>query len=298
MKTILLTGASGFLGSHLLTKFIGEGYKVVVLKRSTSNLWRINDRIANVESYDIDQTDLNIVFKKVRIDIIVNTVCSYGRRDESVVDIVNSNLTFGLNLIEQGIKNNVRTFINTDSSLPRNTNEYSLSKAQLTDWLQLYANRIDIVNFRIEHMYGPKDDTTKFIPWLVNEMINGIGDINLTSGIQRRDFIHVEDVVNAYSLILKQSKQLNGYHQFDICKNELVEIKDLVLQIAERVRQAKDMDILERLKFGVIPYRANDLMFPDVNADRLLALGWNHTVGQKEGLDNYIDLLIKQNINK
>jgi nucleoside-diphosphate-sugar epimerase len=39
--TVLLTGATGFLGSHLLEALIQQDYSVVILKRSTSNLWRI-----------------------------------------------------------------------------------------------------------------------------------------------------------------------------------------------------------------------------------------------------------------
>ena len=54
---ILLTGATGFLGSHVLKKFVENQYEVVALKRSTSDLWRIKNVVDKVKYYDIDQID-------------------------------------------------------------------------------------------------------------------------------------------------------------------------------------------------------------------------------------------------
>ena len=56
--TILLTGATGFLGSHLLKTLVSKGYKVVVLKRSTSDMWRLKGFEHTFKSYDIDQVPL------------------------------------------------------------------------------------------------------------------------------------------------------------------------------------------------------------------------------------------------
>ena len=155
-STILLTGATGFLGSHLLESFVQQKLDIVILKRTTSNIWRINHLLDKVKIYDIDTVDFKTVFSQEKVDVIINTVCSYGRTNESLVDIVNSNLIFGLNLLDEAIKNNVKTFINTDSLLPRNLNDYSLSKAQFADWLNKRSETIQVVNFKIEHMYGPK----------------------------------------------------------------------------------------------------------------------------------------------
>ena len=150
---ILLTGATGFLGSHLLESFISQRFEVAVIKRSTSDVWRISHLLDKVAVYNIDKTKLKVIFQEVRPEIIVHTACTYGRREESIVDIINSNLIFGLDLLEESIRTNVKTFINTDSFLPRNINDYSLSKAQLTDWLKKKSNQIQVVNFKIEHMY-------------------------------------------------------------------------------------------------------------------------------------------------
>ncbi|MEN9369979.1 MAG: hypothetical protein RI952_844, partial [Bacteroidota bacterium] len=194
-KKILLTGATGFLGSHLLESFISNGIEVAILIRSTSDVWRISHLLQKVKAYNIDKIKLKVIFEEFKPEIIVHTACSYGRKNETIIDVVNANLIFGLQLLEESIKINAKTFINTDSLLPRNINNYSLSKAQFTDWLNKKSNQIQVVNFKIEHMYGIKDDDKKFIPWLINKMIYDNEEINLTSGIQKRDFIYITDVV-------------------------------------------------------------------------------------------------------
>ena len=57
-ERILLTGATGFLGSHLLESFISQGFDVSILKRSTSNTWRINHLLEKVRIYNLDEIDL------------------------------------------------------------------------------------------------------------------------------------------------------------------------------------------------------------------------------------------------
>ena len=288
MSKILLTGATGFLGSHLLDSFVAEGHEVSVLKRSTSETWRIDHLLHKIISYNIDQVNLKTIFQKIKPEIIVHTACSYGRKNESLIDIVNSNLIFGLDLLEESINSNVNTFINTDSLLPRNLNDYSLSKAQFTDWLQKRSDKIQVVNFKIEHMYGVKDDTKKFLPWLINEMINGNDDIYLTSGIQKRDFIYISDVVSAYNLVIEKRKSLSYWNEFDIGTNVFTEVKDFVLKIAGELERSYNREILSRLKFGAIPYRSGDIMSPLLDNTKLIALGWQQSVVIADGVQKII----------
>lgn len=283
-QTILLTGASGFLGSHLLESLVQQKLNVVILKRTTSNTWRIDHLLDKVRVYNIDIVDFKTVFRQVKIDVIINTVCSYGRTNESLIDVINSNLIFGLKLLEEAIKNDVKTFINTDSLLPRSLNNYSLSKAQLTDWLYLSSEKIQVINLKIEHMYGTKDDANKFFPWLINEMVNKTDDINLTSGIQKRDFIYITDVVAAYDLVLRKRLSLPNWSQFDIGTNIFIEVKEFVLILARELEKLNKIKIVSRLKFGIIPYRKKDIMMPELDNTKLIGLGWKPKVTVIEGI--------------
>ena len=113
---ILLTGATGFLGSHVLKKFVENQYEVVALKRSTSDLWRIKNVVDKVKYYDIDQIDLEQVFEREGgIDAIVHTATCYGRKGETVLQIEKTNLLFPLELLELAIKYHCLYFYNTDT---------------------------------------------------------------------------------------------------------------------------------------------------------------------------------------
>lgn len=284
-KTILLTGATGFLGSYLLESFISLNFNVIILKRSHSSTIRINHLLNNVIYYNVDLlSSLDDVFVQNKIDIIIHTACSYGRNNESLKEIINTNLIFGINLMELGIKFKVQTFINTGSLLPRNVNSYSLSKAHLTDWLKINSSKIQVINLKIEHMYGPKDDNKKFLPWIINEMRSGTENINLTSGIQKRDFIYVDDVVAAYNLIINNCEKLEDWNEFDIGTNSFVNVKDFVIQIAKELENSNNIKIIPRLKFGVINYREGDIMIPQLDNSKLLNLGWVPKTSLKEGI--------------
>ena len=288
-ETILLTGATGFLGSYLLESFISLNFNVIILKRSTSSATRINHLLNNVSYYNVDLlSSLDDVFVQNKIDIIVHTACSYGRSNESLKEIINVNLIFGINLIELGIKFKVKTFINTGSLLPRNVNSYSLSKAQLTDWLKINSSEIQVINFKIEHMYGPKDDNKKFLPWLINEMQSGTENINLTSGIQKRDFIYIDDVVDAYNLIINNREKVGNWNEFDVGTNSFVKVKDFVIQIAIELENNHNIKIIPRLIFGGINYREGDIMTPILNNSKLLNLGWAPKISLKDGIKKII----------
>ncbi len=283
-KKILLTGATGFLGCHLLESFIAQGFDVAILKRSTSNDWRIIHLLKEFKSYDIDKITLKVVFNEFKPDIIVHTACSYGRNNELLTDILNTNLIFGVDLLEHAILNNASTFINTDSLLPRSINNYSLSKSQFSEWLQNCSSKIQCINFKIEHIYGVHDDSKKFMPWIINEMINKNGSINLTSGFQLRDFIYVSDVVAAYNLVIQKRTMLQDWNEFELGTNTFTEVKKLVLKLAVTLENKFDKIILPRLNFGALPYRKEEIMIPVLDNSKLIELGWKPVVTVDEGV--------------
>ena len=293
MSKILLTGASGFLGSHLLNSFLLNNHEVVVLKRSTSNLWRIENFKQNFVSYNIDEITVDEVFKKEKPEIIVHTACSYGRKNESIVDLIKTNLIFSLEVFESAIKAKSQTFINSDSLLPKNINNYSLSKAQFSDWMKKYSNSINIINLKIEHMYGPKDDDTKFLGWLIKNMISSSQEeIKLTSGIQKRDFIFIDDIVDAFNLIIRNKVDFKAWNELDIGTGNFIQVREFVRKIALQIEGTNKKEVLNRLEFGEIPYREGEIMEPILDNSKIKKLGWlpkyNIEDGIKETLKNYL----------
>jgi len=288
MKTVLLTGATGFLGSHLLEALIKEGYKVVILKRSTSNAWRINHLLVNVVLYDVDKQPIKSAFEQQKIDIVIHTACHYGRNQDTMSDIVESNLMFSLRVLEIAILYNTDTFFNSDSLLPKSLNTYSLSKHQFSEWLKQSSENIQCVNIKLEHMYGPKDDKTKFVPWLLDQMINSREEIKLTKGEQKRDFVYIDDVVSAYMLLLNQTATLPKWNEFDVGTNLLVTVKEFIRSLQTVVKATMGIDVEERLSFGAISYREGEIMEPVVNNGALVKMGWQPKITLDNGLQEVL----------
>lgn len=167
MKTILLTGGTGFLGSHLLRYLVDYAkdgdYDIIVLKRSFSNTFRVSNFLNDglVRFVDIDKlSNLTSLFEDNNIKIIIHTATDYGRNEALPSRILESNLIFPLSLLEQGCKFGLDLFINTDSyfNKPNQTYrtllDYSLSKKSLNLWLEYLAQKCKIINLRLEHLYG------------------------------------------------------------------------------------------------------------------------------------------------
>ena len=282
--TILLTGATGFLGSHLLEALIKQCYSVVVLKRSTSKLWRIEHLAGQYKSYDVDIEPIEQAFEEQHIDCVIHTACHYGRNGDPIRQILESNLIFGLKILEEAITHQVTSFINTDSLLPRDLNAYNLSKKQLVDWLNQQSSNIQVINLKLEHMFGPKDDETKFIAWLIGQLKHNVPEINLTSGIQKRDFIYIDDVVSAFLCVLQSSEGMPSFSEFEVGTGESFEVKTVVENLKNIFVQRNGLTNT-KLNFGAVPYRPGEIMEFKVDNQALRQLGWKPKVSLLQGLE-------------
>ena len=88
---ILVTGATGFIGGHLVERLVYDGYDVIILKRSSSDVRRITNILDKVKSYDLDKSDLETIIEKERVNLIVHTATCYGRRGEDIETLIESN---------------------------------------------------------------------------------------------------------------------------------------------------------------------------------------------------------------
>lgn len=278
---ILLTGATGFLGSHLLKKLLQDGYYVAVLKRSHSNCSRIEEEIKKCWTYDIDCTPPDMIFQEKKFDAVIHCATDY-RKNIPADRVAESNLIFPLQLLEAAIEAQCPYFINTDSfftkQLPERFEkrqmlyapEYTLSKYQFREWGKLRAieGKIIFVNLQMEHIYGPDDGEGKFVTFLIRSMQNGVQELDLTDGIQIRDFIYVEDAVSAYLAVLEHMKELSGYCHFEVGTG----ISHTVRELVETIRAGLGAET--RLNFGKRLRTESEIMFSTAQVEHLMQLGW------------------------
>jgi len=293
-KTVLLTGATGFLGSHLLSALLEEGHKVVVLKRSTSSILRIHHLMDDIVVYDVDKYVLDDIFPHECIEVVIHVATSYSREQRNELDIVDTNIVLGINLLKSAAKHGVRVFINTDTFfnvdnlLANHMQAYTLSKKQFIEWLKYFSlSGVSVINMKIHHVYGPGDNSDKFVPWLRTSLINNSGPVKLTSGIQLRDFIYIDDVVSAFILALNAVDIEEKFKEYVVCTGIKTSVRDFSKELHSQIIDKYGVNT--ELVFGAVPTSSDEIM--DVNNDcsSLVSIGWRYLSPIKQGVKCLLD---------
>jgi nucleoside-diphosphate-sugar epimerase len=288
MLIVLITGTTGFLGSYLAKKFLQEGYEVIGLHRSQSNFWRFSEEKERIDWFNIEETSLEDIFNSREIDTVFHTACSYGRNGVGIKELFESNFQFGIEILQASINSGVKTFINSDTLLPKNVNPYGLSKSLFVEALEFFSKNIQVVNIKLEHMYGPLDDKTKFVPWLISMMLSEEEEVLLTSGIQKRDFIYIDDVVSGFYQAFLIKEELADFSNFDLCSGNFVKVRDFVELLARRIEEKFSGNVSKKLIFGAKEYRKNEIMEPQLSGRNLSDIGWGPQIPIEKGIKNLL----------
>ncbi len=282
---VLLTGASGFLGSYLAEEFAARGYNVIAVVRESSNLSRIQHLLGKVETFTLEEGHLGRLFTRVPTPlVVVHAATCYGREGETDTRIFGSNLLFPMELMERAAAAGLKAFVNVDTFFPSLYEAlpgYALSKKQFLQWGDGAANRLGtcLINLRMEHLYGPRDDPWKFIPSLIRQCLSGTSEVPMTEGRQKRDFVYATDAAAAFSTVLAAVDRFGpGTHHLGVGSGVSVPIKE----VAGMIRDATDTRA--HLNFGALPLRENELMDSVADNSGLRRLGWKPEVGLAEGI--------------
>ena len=288
-KNILLTGATGFIGSHVLQSLVQKDYNVIALIRPTSNTWRIDclqDKFRSI-IMPFSAMDFEPIFTQHNIDTVIHTATDYGRVSP-ISDILLSNVLFPVRLMEAGLKNGLKRFINTDSFFGKNSQtssylkQYIHSKKILLDILKEEKGFLRIDNLRLEHPFGEYDADGKFVSMLINEMKQKKEKIALTEGSQQRDFIYVKDVANAFVKVLEQDDNAIGFNEFEVGTGHSISVKEFVQTLAAVMQSGAS------LAFGDLPARSDDITDSKADTTMLNALGWYPLYDLKTALQHTV----------
>lgn len=285
MKNILLTGGNGFLGSFILKKLLGEGFHPILLLRSGSDTWRINDFLTDCTVFRLkdSENDIKNLFDSNPIDAIIHTATDYGRHG-SLKKILETNLLLPIQLLEEGLKGNLSLFINTDSFFAKKEfnqtylKDYTNSKRILEQSLMTFSDNLKIINLRLEHVYGENDTEEKFFTSIIKKLLSNTLKIQLTEGLQKRDFVYAGDVANAYITIIKSFDKLLSYQEFEVGTGKSVTIREFVEHILV-ISNSKSY-----LEFGALETRHGDIPESFAKIEALKKLGWRHQNSTNENL--------------
>jgi len=273
-----MTGATGFLGSHLLPTLIKKGYDIIILKRSFSNICRIQNVISQIKNYDIDKVSIQKIFNENEIGGIMHLATDYGRKNNNdIIQMSKANIELPTQLLNLGCKYRIIFFINTHTF---SNSKYSLYSAMKNSFIEIakyfYDNsKVKFINMKLEHMYSEKDDDSKFIPFLIVSILEG-KEIRVTKGEQKRDFIYVHDVVDAYLKVLDNLGNFNdNFIEFEIGTGNSISLRDLLSKIEEEINKKAN------IKWGIIPYKKNEIFNSTADIRKAKQyLGWypNHEI--------------------
>ncbi|WP_219428853.1 NAD-dependent epimerase/dehydratase family protein [Persephonella hydrogeniphila] len=295
IKNVLLTGGTGFIGSHLIEHLLKEKINIILLKRSMSDTWRIKHLLKDIKTYNIDNVLIEEIFKENKLEAIIH-LATYYKKYHGISDIENmiySNITFPTKLLDMCLKYKVKYFINTGTffeynikSLPVNENEekkpfnlYSATKISFEDIAKFYSDQVKIITLRIFSPYGEKDNEYKLIPTLIKKAILN-EEIELSEGFQKLDFIYVKDIANAYVKVLQNIEKLNTLESFNIGSGFPYSIREIVSIVEEILEKTV------KVKWGK-PSKDIQICYADISKVKNY-IGWEPKFSLKEGLERTI----------
>ena len=290
---ILITGGTGFIGHHLSKRCIKLGWSVTSL---SSNSPKPNKIIQGVKYIKVDIRDKKKLFKiKKDFDYVVNLAGYVDHSNKKKT--LESHYIGCKNLASLFLNKKIKKFVQVGSSIeygksrsPQVENKknsqstfsiYGKAKLLSTKYLMaIYKKeKFPTTVIRLYLVYGPKQDINRVIPITIK---NALLDkkFNCSSGLQFRDFIYIDDVINAILKTLKNRKT-NG-EIINIGSNKPVRIKDLIIRICSLVGSGKPI-------FGKIKLRKDEIksLYPNINKAHKI-LKWGPKISLNTGLKRTI----------
>ena len=232
MQKVIVTGGAGFIGSHLVDKLIEQEIKVIVLDDcSTGKFENINPKACYI---NVDITTINpyeFLNKEIDVDAIFH-LAAKTTVQESINKpeyYNNVNVKGTLNMLILANKLNVKRFVFSSSSsvygdakVPTSENHslnplspYALNKLIGEQYCKLYSDiyNLDTVCLRYFNVYGDRMNNEGYklvFPIFKEQLLNNKSLTINNDGEQRRDFVHVSDVVNANILVAKHNFNFKG----------------------------------------------------------------------------------------
>jgi len=303
---ILVTGAAGFVGSHLAERLVALGHSVWGLDCLTDyyarslkelNLQEIVDQGVTFLPLDLAIDDLGPATRNV--DVVYHLAAQPGLSATSTFETyVRNNITATYRLLEAAsLSSSLRGFINistssvygayatgSEASEPRPTSHYGVTKLAAEQLVLSYqrTRSLPACSLRLFSVYGPRERPEKLYSRLIRAILEDI-KFPLYEGSEShlRSYTYVGDAVEGL---------IASLHNLDRCIGEIFNIgTDITITTGEGMRIVEEI-IGQRAKIVRKPRRAGDQLQTRANIDKARKLlGYNPSTSPQEGLESQVE---------
>lgn len=269
-QNILITGGFGFIGSHLAKFLIQKGANINIVCLPNTDKSLLINYLENINIFEIDiqnTLDVQQVVLEVQPDYVFH-LASYGVNSENQDPLLaaNINIIGSINLIKAISKINCKKFINIGTSseygdslaiennMLNPVDIYGSTKAAATLILHQLSrqNNIDIITLRLFGVFGEGESSHKIFSYVISNILEG-HDVKLTKCEQLRDYIHVENVVDA---IIKAGLSPLKNEVINIASGNCYPLKHYVNLIFDNMNTDK------KPLYGAVEYRVTERFAP------------------------------------
>ena len=304
-KKVLVTGADGFIGSHLVERLLKEGAQIrAFVYYNAFNHWGWldtfpEDRLKEIDVFTGDIRDPNGVLEAVKdMDVVFHLAALIGipfsyHSPDSYVD---TNIKGTLNVLQAARKEKVKRVLVTSTSEIYGTAQYvpideghpvnpqspyAATKAAADSLALSFYRSFDlpVAIVRPFNTYGPRQSARAIIPTIITQIASGKKSIQLGNLKATRDFTYVTDTVNGF-IRLAEAKGVDGgiYNIGNGCE---ISVKDLVKTIAEVL--GKDVNVVtDRRRVRPDKSEVERLLSNVTKVEKVC--GWKPKVALREGL--------------
>ncbi len=283
---VLVTGATGFIGRHLCRKLVELGVATHGLSRSASEA-TVPGGVIPIAADVTQRKDVVEALEQLRPSHVLHLAAA-GVNQPFLEETLQVNVGGTLNVLEASQAVQVQRFVQVGTCYeytadPDQASTYAASK--LKSWRTWHAyvtaHPMETAALRLFHVYGPAQPATGLIASAILAALRG-ERFEMTPGEQERDFVYIEDVVEA--LVAALTMSLSGVETYDVGTGSGCSVRSVVRRIFEKVGGEGEVLV------GALPYRSREIMRLVANprpAARDLA--WQARTNLETGLTLTID---------
>jgi UDP-glucose 4-epimerase len=301
MKKILITGGLGFIGSKIIDKLNKKKYSITIIDNKSSNVISEHE---NYKTINLDLSDPQILEKNFNenYDIILHLAgqSSGPASIEDPVKDIRLNVLMTVNTILLSKKLNIKKYIFASTFAVYGDNDheflseesvcnpksvYAVSKKACEDYIKILCKEYNINYFilRMFNVYGEGQDINRDNQGMVKIFLKQVKEsnvINVQGSTRRfRDLIHVDDVVNAWKVVIENNNIFNK--TFNVGTGKKTTIKELINSLGKSYNKEKHLIINE------VEHTKGDILGCVANINEISKIGFTPEISLNDGIQKF-----------